>query len=119
MLEFAIAQQRRSHAAGTDQKGVVDVVPAEKFFQFAGHIGHDVADARPAGDAHRLQILAHLRGIQIQILADIRAGNRLMPRRLPLFQEAVIQRQPLQGRFGNDLRRRPLGAWICGLPFIS
>ena len=114
LFKFAIAQQRRTHAAGTDEKGVVDVVPAEKPFQFLNHIRQHIADARPADHADGFQILAHLRGIQIQIQADVRAGNGFMSRRLPFLEEAVIQRQPLQRRLRNDLRRRPVRAFELG-----
>ena len=105
LLKFAVAQQRRTHAAGPDEKGVVDVIPAEKPLQFLNHIRQHIADARPADDADRFQILAHLRRIQVQIQPDVRAGNRLVPGRLPLLEEAMIQRQPLQGRLRDDLSK--------------
>ncbi len=124
LFKFAIAQQRRAHAAGADEKGVVDIIPAEKLFQFLDHVRQHIADARTANDADRLQILPHLRRVQVQIQPDVRAGNGFASRRLPFFQEAVIQRQPLQRRFRDDFQRRPvrsskLGFDIHIVNFIS
>jgi hypothetical protein len=101
--EPLVAQQRPAEAAGTHQKGVVGVVPAEEILNGLNKLRDLVAGLGASDDGCALQVLADLRRIEPELSSNNAARDESGAGLLVFLQEVMIAGKPAKGWFRDDL----------------
>jgi len=93
--EAAVGQQRRAQVADADQGHGDFAVRAQDALQIPAQVGNVVAEPRHAELAEVRQVLPYLRGVQAQLLREVRGADLVDLVAFQELQDAGIQGQAL------------------------
>ena len=99
--EARIVGQRQTEVAGADDRDAQLAIETEDLAQVPLQIADVVADAADAELAEVREVLADLRGVQVELLGERLRRDRLDAGRLELVEAAQVDRQPVGGELGD------------------
>ena len=99
--EAGIVGEREAEIAGADDRDAQLAIEAENLAQVALQIADVVADAAHAELAEVREVLADLRGVQVELLGERLRGDRLDAGALELVEAAQVDRQAVGGELGD------------------
>ena len=106
VAEAGIVGERQPEIAGAHDRDAHATVEAENLPQVAAQLLDVVADAADAELAEVREVLADLRGVEVELLGQRLRRHRAHAGRVERVQAAQVDRQPVGRQLGNRLGRR-------------
>ena len=101
LAEARVVGEREAEIAGADDRDAQLAIEAEDLAQMPLEIADVVADAADAELAEVGEVLADLRGVQMELLGERLRGDRLDAGVLELVEAAQVDRQAVGGELGD------------------
>ena len=105
LAEARVVGEREAEVAGADDGDAQLAIEPEDLAQVALQIADVVADAAHAELAEVGEVLADLRGVQVELFGERLGRNRLDAGRLELVQAAQVDREAVGGELGDLIER--------------
>jgi len=107
LAEAGIVGEREAEVAGAEDGDAQAAVEAEDLTQVAAQLFHVIADAADTELTEVCEVLANLRGVEMELLGQALRGNRLHAGGVELVERAKVDREPVGRQFGDLIGRLP------------